>query len=283
MTTHNPYTFRVRFWGVRGSTPTPMADHMKYGGNTPCVEVETQNGTIIILDGGTGLRLLGDALISRAKATGTAIQANLLLSHFHWDHIQGFPFFRPIYSDQNSFTIGAALPETQFLKLAFQGQFIYPYFPVLHSQLGAKIEFFQFSQDPVEFHDVHLSSRRLNHPQGCSGFRLELNSRVLVYATDHEHGNPEADRAVRELARGASLLISDAQYTPEEYSHGKAGWGHSTWPDVISIARDANVKELVLTHHDPWRNDEGLAEIEEKAKAEFPNCRTAREGMEILL
>ena len=256
---------------------------MQFGGNTPCVEVETGDGNIIILDAGTGLRRLGDSLIERARAGRSPIQASILLTHFHWDHIQGFPFFRPIFSPQNSFVIGAALPETQFLKLAFQGQFSYPYFPVIHTQLAAQINFMQLPQGPTEFMGVLLTSRRLNHPQGCSGFRLEMNSKVLVYATDHEHGNAEADRAMRELAKDADLLISDAQYTPEEYAAGKAGWGHSTWADVIKIAEDAHVKQLILTHHDPWRDDATLAALERIAKNVFPNLVSAHEGLEITL
>lgn len=283
MKTKNSYSFRVRFWGVRGSTPTPMPDYMRYGGNTPCVEVETHDGTILILDAGTGLRSLGDSLIQRARETKNPIEASILLSHFHWDHIQGFPFFRPIYSPQNSFTICGSIPETQFLKFAFQGQFSYPYFPVIYNQLSAKIDFIQFPQDPTPFRDIILSSRRLNHPQGCSGFRLECHSKVLVYATDHEHGNPEADRAVRELARDADLLISDAQYTPEEYAAGKDGWGHSTWTEAVRIAEDAHIKKIVLTHHDPWRDDAGLEAIEQLARSRFPNCVSAREGLEIIL
>jgi phosphoribosyl 1,2-cyclic phosphodiesterase len=273
---------RVRFWGVRGSTPTPVPANMRFGGNTACVEVDTGGPDLIVFDAGTGLRLLGDRLLAESEGRGYR-PVHILLSHLHWDHIQGFPFFRPVYTEGYPITVSGSSSATRLLKPAFEGQLSDPYFPVLFRDLPARVELRDLPEHPFDLPCGRLSTAGLHHPQGATAFRLDCGAKSVVYACDHEHGNGSADAALVELARNADLLISDAQYTPQEYEYLYRGWGHSTWVEVAKLAQRANVKQLVMTHHDPWHDDAALDEIESLAQRQFAGTRLAREGMEILL
>lgn len=265
---------RVRFWGVRGSTPTPASENLKFGGNTSCVEVTTPSGERLIFDAGSGIRGLGGKLM--ADANGAPIHANIFLTHFHWDHIQGLPFFAPIYGAKNSVTFhagpGRALQET------LEGQMAQPYFPVDFAQVAAQRHFKEMKWDSVtQVGGADVRPFRLNHPQGASGYRIECGKSVVVYATDFEHGS-DLDAVLHEHARNADVLICDTQYTPHEYEKHK-GWGHSTWRHAAELAGKINAKQLVLFHHDPTHTDHAMAAIQHEARREFPETAAAWEGL----
>jgi phosphoribosyl 1,2-cyclic phosphodiesterase len=269
-------TFRAQlhFWGVRGSIPTPVLENLGFGGNTTCLELRTGPDDSIIIDGGSGAHKLGTSLIERAK--GASIDVSFLMTHFHWDHIQGIPFFTPLYSPSNRVAFLSSRPPDTVQEI-MEGQMTRPYFPVKFDLLAARREFIELSSTPLLHGNLRVHAFPLNHPQGATGFRLEAGGAVIVHACDHEHGNPEADKTLREYAEGADLLIYDSQYTPEEYET-KKGWGHSTWLEATKLARDASVKQLVLSHHDPWHSDGFLREVRTLAQREFENTHLAQEG-----
>lgn len=265
---------QLHFWGVRGSIPTPLLENLGFGGNTTCLELRTGPEDSIIIDGGSGAHKLGISLIERAK--GASLDVSFLMTHFHWDHIQGIPFFTPLYSPANRVSfLSSRPPET--VQEIMEGQMTRPYFPVKFELLGARRDFIELPSAPLLHGDLRVHAFPLHHPQGATGFRLEANGAVIVHACDHEHGNPELDRTLRDFAEGADLLIYDSQYTPEEYET-KKGWGHSTWLEATKLARDASVKQLILSHHDPWHSDAFLREIRTEAQREFENTHLAQEG-----
>src|SRR4051812_15336964 len=244
---HEP-RMRVRFWGVRGSTPTPQIQNLTFGGNTSCVEIRTPGGECIILDAGTGIRNLGQALIR--EAAGSPISVSLFLTHFHWDHIQGLPFFAPLYSPDNRIAFYNSV-EGRPLQETLEGQMTKPYFPVDFSQVAAPREFYEIEPgSTVKTDELKVIPFPLNHPQGACGYRIEANGSVIVYATDFEHGDRQLDSTLRDYAAGADLLICDAQYAPDEYERHR-GWGHSTWQNAVHVARDTRARKLLLFHHDP--------------------------------
>jgi len=270
----------VRFWGVRGSTPTPEARCMSVGGNTSCVEIRTADGDSLILDAGTGIRSLGYALA--AEAAGAPISVDVLFSHFHWDHLQGLPFFAPLYDGGNQVRFIAAVDDSRLDDL-LQGQMCSPYFPVPFTELAALVETHRaVVGETFEVGACTVRAFPLSHPQGAHGFRIEHNGLSVVYATDYEHGDPVADEGLREVARGADVLISDAQFTPDEYEVRK-GWGHTTWEHATQLAADAGVGQLVLFHHDPSHDDAALERIRDQARERFAATELAVEGMEIRL
>ena len=273
------HRFLVKFWGVRGSIPTPGLENLVYGGNTPCVEVRLPHGEILIIDGGTGVRQLGLSLVQSADEKPLAL--NFLMTHFHWDHVQGIPFFTPLYSAANEITFYSGRPAAQ-LQDILQGQMTHPYFPVDFNLLAARRAFEQVDSDGLKFGSVTVRCFPLHHPQGAFGYRIESHGAVLVHASDREHGHPKLDRVLIEHARDADVLIYDAQYTPDEYEQ-RRGWGHSTWLEAARVAKEAGVKQLVLFHHDPSHDDECIARITEDARTEFRNTEAAREGMTIEL
>jgi phosphoribosyl 1,2-cyclic phosphodiesterase len=268
----------VRFWGVRGSTPTPQAENLRYGGNTSCIEVRV-NGKIYVFDCGTGFRNLGKHLLS--EFADRPIHAHVFISHFHWDHIQGIPFFSPLYEKRDSFFYFHSSNRAPGLQHALEDQMSEPFFPVDMTEMAATRHFYGIEEDRITFDGCVIHSKCLNHPQGCLGFRLETEDKVVVYATDNEPGSPEFDKNVRELAQGADVLIYDAQYLPEEYEARKRGWGHSHWREAVNIVMESGAKELVLFHHDPDHDDNCIDSIVEAARNYYPRVRAAAEGMEI--
>ena len=269
----------VRFWGVRGSTPTPQAENLRYGGNTSCVEVRAGGGRYIF-DCGTGLRALGQQLVQ--EANGTPSQAHVFVSHFHWDHIQGIPFFGPLYENPNYSFAFHASERNHNLERVLEQQMSAPYFPVGVNEMKARREFFAIDEGRVRIDDnVTVETKWLNHPQGCLGYRIESSEGVVVYATDNEPGDAAFDKNVRQLAAGADILIYDAQYLPEQYEAKKRGWGHSHWREAVNVVMESGAKELVLFHHDPDHTDACIDNVVREARNYYPGVRAAAEGMEM--
>ena len=276
----DPSRLTVRFWGVRGSTPTPEAGCLTVGGNTSCVEVRASTGEALILDAGTGIRGLGYALA--AEAGGEPISVDVLFSHFHWDHLQGLPFFAPLYGGSNEVRFFSVVDDDR-LGLLLQGQMSFPYFPVPFSELAASVETHRVAVgETFRVGPFTVRAFPLSHPQGAHGFRIEYDGVSVVYATDYEHGDPVADEGLREVARNADVLISDAQFTPDEYEIRK-GWGHTTWEQAAQLAADAGVERLLLFHHDPAHDDAALERIRDQARERFAATDLAVEGLEIHL
>jgi phosphoribosyl 1,2-cyclic phosphodiesterase len=283
---------QVTFWGTRGSIAAPGPGTMRYGGNTSCVEVRLDNGTLIIFDAGTGIRGLGNTLLAQPEP----VCAKLFLSHMHWDHIQGLPFFAPAYVAGTELCILGPRVGPLSLEQSICDQMRSPYFPVPMHAMGAEICFVELAEGSTfAFPGATVEVGVLNHPGRSLGYRLMADGKVLVYATDNEpFGEAAVSRhlvqpsALSHLARHADLLIHDAQYTPEEYPH-HLGWGHSTYLDALQLAQQAKVKQLVLYHHDPSHNDTAIDRIVTKChtwikrrRADF-TCLAAAEGLQITL
>jgi phosphoribosyl 1,2-cyclic phosphodiesterase len=269
---------KVRLWGVRGATPTPETGSRRYGGNTTCVEVRLDNDTLVILDCGSGLRALGKSLLR--EFADRPLEAYVFLTHFHWDHIQGIPFFLPLYRKGNTFLFHSLRRRGSGLQQTIEGVMGSPYFPLEMSAMGSKRHFFELGEAPVNISGAVISSAPLNHPQGCAGYRIEADGGVFVLATDTEPGSPFHDRAVRTLAQDADLLLYDSQYTPEQLKGEKKGWGHSSWQEGVRIAQERDVKRLALFHHDPDSDDAHVDSLVARARQEFPAASGAAEGLE---
>lgn len=271
----------VRFWGVRGSTPTPQKESMGYGGNTSCVEIRTEGDEIVILDGGTGIRLLGKKL--QQEFNGRPIKGHIFFSHFHLDHIQGIPFFRPLYDARNHFTFYFAdTRDPQVVPNALAGLMANPYFPVDISNLPCSRDHVNLVEGTLDVAGMRIQVLPLNHPQRCFGFRITHNGKVLAYCTDVELGTAWSDENVRTLGRDADLFIVDSQFTPDELSN-HVGWGHSSWKQAIDIGVEAHAKRVVLFHHDPNHEDSLVDEILENARKCHPDVVAAREGLELTI
>lgn len=282
-------TLKIRFWGTRGSIPTPGPETAKYGGNTTCVEVRLDDGTLIIFDAGTGIRKLGLALL-RENFRQTI---NLFLTHSHWDHIQGFPFFEPADDPEMKINILGCKLTYGKLREILTYQMESKYFPVNFSDLKADITFKEINPGVHPIGSGNLSFLQLNHPGTAYGFKLEDNSHTLVFLTDNEllpPGQITTDwNTFVQFCRNADVLIHDAMWTREE-AKTRAGWGHSSVDQVIKLALNANVKQhLILFHHDPERTDSMLdlvgAECNQKldSNSNGLDCAVAREGGEIIL
>ncbi len=271
MTPANKAKPLVTFWGTRGSTPTPGRITEKYGGNTPCVTVRYKD-TIIILDAGTGIRNLGIELLEEFNKLGGQLPLYLFLSHTHWDHIQGFPFFQPAYVKDTKLTIYGSPHKERFLASILKDQMDYEYFPVGMSAFPADIKIREISEDIIRLGEVIIDwQEQIYHPGGSVRYRLCVDGKKIVYATDVELNhifNPDADseedKALAEdyldFIDHADLLIADGQYTEEEYP-SKVGWGHTSIKLLLDIAYQAKVKELAIFHHDPQHSDKFLDEL----------------------
>lgn len=272
---------KIKIWGARGSISTPERRNSRYGGNTPCVEIRLANGTLIVLDCGSGFRALGKSLVREFGER--PLHAYIFLTHFHWDHIQGVPFFHPAYRKGNVLLFHSAERKGREIKAAIEGQMSNPYFPVNMDAMQATRHFFDLNYSPINVNGAIISAGPLNHPQDSVGYRVEADGAVFTFATDTEPGSPLHDRSVRKLAEGADILIYDAQYTPEQLQGEKKGWGHSSWAEGVRIAQESGVKHLLLYHHDPDSDDAFIDGLVERACQEFPSVIGSAEGMRMVL
>lgn len=268
----------IEFWGVRGSIPTAEEDKLNVGGNTPCVAVWYGREPPVIIDGGTGLRLLGSHLASRDSVP---LKASLFFSHFHWDHIQGLPFFEPLYSEHTELNLYSGVGAETFKEI-LEGQMSRPYFPVPMSAARARCEYGHVSREGCRVGSLKLHPVHLHHPGDATGYRIDSPAGSLIYISDHEHGVARIDDAIVEQAAGADLAIYDSHFTPDEYPHFRH-WGHSTWLEATRLANRAKVNQLVLFHHKPSRTDEELSVILEEAQREFAGTLLARENRPIVV
>jgi len=290
----------VRFWGVRGSIPCPGRATSRYGGNTSCIQV-LGGSEVIILDGGTGLRELGQELAAEKKP----LRVHLLLSHTHWDHIQGFPFFIPIYHPDNEIFIYGPRALDKSLEEALMFQMQYAYFPVRGVELAAKVRFREIDEQAWKIGDIEFETKSMNHPIRVLAYKFRRGGRSGAYTGDNEPyydviaekgdaADPpirrriqfidECNQGVAEFLRGLDLLVADSQYTDEEYAQ-KRGWGHSSVSQVVDLAARAGVKRLALFHHEPTHPDVQMDRIAKRAQslakraAKRLDVVVAREGL----
>jgi phosphoribosyl 1,2-cyclic phosphodiesterase len=290
---------KVRFWGVRGSIPAPGPQTVHYGGNTTCIEVTTDGGHTLILDAGTGIRALGMNLMEKEP-----VRCALLVTHTHWDHIQGLPFFLPLFLTGSQVSVyGAFDPVYQKdLKSILAQQMDYCYFPVRQLELRADMSYLDLREGQVfEYGDATVTNVLMNHPVHTYGYRIESNGRSMFFSGDHEqpfniydpedtyHGEydhlmQDKINKIAEVARDVDLFIVDAQYTDEEIIH-KRGWGHGTYSSALDLAKLAGARKVCLTHHDPTRTDDALdaivADLRQSYPTDGPELLIAREGLEI--
>lgn len=284
---HHP-VWQIKFYGVRGSTPVCESSFHQFGGNTTCIYMDlltnNRENLIVIFDAGTGIRKLGKEIVE-GKIPNTEFIL-IAFTHFHWDHIQGLPFFDPAYDQTKKIVLFSPHQEMEDeeLKKIFEIQMQKEYFPVQLKNMGAEMRFFTAEEyrSYLNFEKtVDFNYRLHNHPGGAFSYRMETEGRSVVICTDLEHGEA-IDQEVVAFCQNADLLIHDAQFTDEELKQ-HLGWGHSSFSQAIECARLANVKQLILTHHHPDHNDDFLTTMELKCQEAFPNCKLAREGMEILV
>lgn len=271
--------FLLQFWGVRGSIPSPGKDTVRYGGNTSCIEMQI-GGKRLIFDGGTGLRLLSKDLINQQQS----VEAYMFFTHYHWDHIQGVPFFKPAFMEGNCFHIyGAVPPDADSMKQHFCDRVMHSNSPVPLQGMEADLKFYELiCGDTFQVDDITIETGPLNHPNGAMGYRVTWQGHTVFYCTDTEHLPDRPDENVLHLAREADVLIYDAMYTDEEYNNPKSpkvGWGHSTWQEGVKIAQAAGVKRLAIFHHEPNHSDDFLDQIETEVQEVSPGSFLAREGM----
>jgi phosphoribosyl 1,2-cyclic phosphodiesterase len=272
----------IKFWGTRGSIPSPGPLTLEFGGNTSCVEVLLASGQRVVIDGGTGFRLLGKHLMQE----NAPVKLHLLLTHGHWDHLLGIPFFRPIYLETTEILVDGWPPAFQAMTRVFDSHMGDGFFPVAFDHLKARIDYLnRLAHGPLELEGARVDAIHLNHPQGGLGFRIREGNHTLVFITDNELGAANGARLAEfvHFASGCDLLIHDAQYLPEEMAE-RRGWGHSTYEEVVTLAQKAGVHNLLLTHHEPSRSDAEVERIIELARQkaaslEYPHyIDGAREG-----
>ncbi len=306
---------KIKFWGVRGSIPTPGPDTVKYGGNTTCIEVRLESGKVIVIGAGSGIRGLGNYLVANDMKNGP-LDIDLFVSHTHWDHIMGFPFFTPVFIPGNKIRVhGPVNIGEEGLEKIFALQMSYNYFPLRADELAADITYELLKEGTYNLEGgVKITTKILNHPIIDLGYRIEADDAVFTTAYDTEpfrnlfDGDPgdedfdldakiEGEKAanlnnrrVLDFIRGSDLVVHDAQYTDKEYRDSKIGWGHSPIEHVLLNTIKAGVKRVALFHHDPMRSDRELARIEKAAQERAARIKShsievfaAREGLEVQL
>ncbi|MDO8249022.1 MAG: MBL fold metallo-hydrolase [Rhodoferax sp.] len=289
---------KVRFWGVRGSIASPGPNTVRYGGNTTCIEIRTDNNELIIIDAGTGIFPLSQSLLAELPVT-----ANVLISHSHWDHIQGLPFFIPNFIPGNFLRLHGAFDPVsgKGVEHIMSVQLQYSYFPVREAEMKARIEYVTLApEQSIQIGSATVTPYLMNHPVIDFGYRIEANGKSVFFTGDHEPPtniyepgedgyaeyqtfvDEKADN-IRQAMRGVDVLIADCSYTEQEYP-AKKGWGHGTFNSSIQYAKDAGAKVLFCTHHEPTRSDDALDEVfrqvlaDNPRQAGDPDYRLAREG-----
>jgi phosphoribosyl 1,2-cyclic phosphodiesterase len=304
---------KIKFWGVRGSIPCPGPDTVKYGGNTACIEIWFEDiERLIIIDSGSGIRELGNDIMKR-EIVRKGIRTEILLTHTHWDHIMGFPFFTPIYIPGARLKVyGPVTYEDETLEESVGGQLTYRYFPVRQAELAAEIEYISLKEEKLDLgNGIHLTTKYLNHPVLCLGYRIEYKGKFFctaydtepfqnVFCSDPNDPSYDADmyregeefareenQRIEEFFRGSDLLVYDAQYKEEEYISSKRGWGHTSIEHAIATSEEVGVKRLALFHHEPLRTDREIDELAKKhcgsQKDSGMGVFFAREGEEIII
>lgn len=261
-------------WGCRGSVPVFGDQFRKYGGGTTCYSIDVDGDHRMLIDCGTG------ALNMPEFAHGS-MRFSVLITHMHWDHTLALPFFKPLYDPSNEFHFYGREVEHLTIEEAIDHVMQPPWFPIHFTDTPAVKKYHNVDESDFMVGDIEVRTTRLHHPSGVTAYRLDRGGASLVVATDNEHGDPEADKRLLQLADGADVLIYDAQYLPDEYVHGKVGWGHSTWRDGVEIAKKAGVERLIITSHDWARSDDEVDEIVEMTRREFPNTIAAAAGLTI--
>jgi phosphoribosyl 1,2-cyclic phosphodiesterase len=299
----------VKFWGVRGSIPTPGPKTARYGGNTSCIEIRLASGQILIVDAGSGIREFGIWLMANDQKQGP-IKTDILLTHTHWDHIHGYPFFGPAYIKGNEFVIHGPVSHAGKLDKIFSAQMDYTYYPIQFQATGASVSFNELKEGTIQIGDAKVTTYYLNHPVLCLGYRIEADDRVVCTVYDHEpyrnlfcgNGPPDtveaqeaqeaadmANEKIRRHIQNADLVIFDAQYHSKEELEAHLGWGHSSIEYALDTCLAAEAKRMCFFHHDPTRSDTALNEfhiaLQQKIKAEGRKILTfpAREGLVVPL
>jgi len=274
---------KITFYGTRGSIPVCDPAFVKFGGNTTSLLFEFDDGNLLICDAGTGIRQIGKDLLARKEKIKNQ-ELIIAFTHFHWDHIQGFPFFRPAYDPDFHIVIYSMGKDRrlQDIPSLFKTQMQSSYFPVPLEKMGARFSFEYMKEEELMWRGKQVRVLKHQHPGDAYSFRFDLeNGKSFVFCTDIEHG-AQIDPRIVELARDADVLVHDAQYTEEELKD-RRGWGHSSWEQAVEVAQRANVKNLYLTHHDPDHDDDFLMNMEAKCQKRFPCSQICRDGAEIIL
>lgn len=276
-------TYKVRFWGVRGSIATPVRENMRYGGNTSSLALALDPTEHLLLDCGTGACSLGTSLMKGPDRPQAAMGFHIFFTHYHLDHVEGLRFFAPLHDPESTLILHGPESSGISMQKVLESLIAPPYFPAPLSAASAKVRFAPLDGAPILLGDVRVTWQHLHHPQGSVAYRLERGDRSIVYATDHEHGDEAKDLELVRFAQDADTLIYDAQYVRSEYESRYRGWGHSTWNEGVRIARAARAKTLCLFHHHPMRTDAEVDALLQDARRELPGVEAACEGMEILL
>ncbi|OEH85288.1 hypothetical protein BHU72_04110 [Desulfuribacillus stibiiarsenatis] len=297
-TEHTTDLIQVTFWGVRGSKPTPGKDTMLYGGNTSCIQAQINNRTILF-DAGTGIVEFGNQLMRFHKPVERddelnkhhkSINADVFFSHLHWDHIQGIPFFQPLYSPLNTFRFYGESKNDLSLKEIIEMQMQSPHFPITMRLMKSSISFNEITANQtVDLGDgITVTTFAVNHPNGCLAYKLQYKQYSIVYCTDTEHITGDQEQQFVNFIKDTNLFIYDCHYTNDEYTgvldgFPKYKWGHSTWEEGVRLSHIANVECLALFHHKENRTDNQQSLIEQAAKKAFSKSIAAREGMTVFI